>query len=1215
MRMGERCRLVILRVVEKSYTDSSMLMAHDAAFMRRSGLFAFFARGVFRRAVAKALVFTFLLQACLVWTPRGVEASGDGTIDSTIELNGDNSEGPTVASLTNYGQDIDTIGDLDGDGNNEIVVGMPSDGTGFTAGNVFIHFLRDDGTARKTTYIKRYVKNAPTFATGDDFGTSVAGIGDLDGDGVPDIAVGAVGDDTGASAAGAVYIIYLNEDGSIKSTVELNSSTTNGATGLLASDNYGSSVANIGDLNDDGVNDLAVGAQLDDTNGSSSGSWYIHFMNTDGSVDSTVKIHGTTTNGAAIDTGDQYGSSIAGLGDLNLDGVEDIAVGAPNRTGGTFLGGAIYIHFMNTDGSMDSTALINEDTANGPVFDSNDEWGESISLIGDLNNDGVKEIAVGAERGGLTTPDCGGVSECGAVNIMFMNTNGTIDSTVEITGNTANGPTLTASGDYGSGIADLGDLDGDGVEDIAVGAPLEDLPISGSGAVFFHYLNTNATLDSTARLDGTGTNGPTSLNTNDAYGEEVLGIGDLNDDGIEDIAVGNIGLTNGEMYISFLDTDGTPNSTVMIDGTTTNGPGTTSGYTSGMASLGDLNSDGVEDIAVGGSSTGTGGVFYIHYMNTDASMDSTVTISGATTNGPTGISANESYGASVANIGDLNDDGVIDIAVGAPNEDDGGSNNGSIFIHYMNTNGTIDSTVEINKLTANGPSALGNSSSNYGSAIAGIGDLNNDGVEDIAVGADYQAAGSPGDLGLVFIHFMNTDGTIDSTVTIGNGTANGPTLADDDRYGIVVTALGDYDGDSVEDIAVGASRNDTDGANAGIAFIHFLNSDGTVESTVALGNATANGPYLRAGDLYGSGIALIGDLDDNGTPDLAIGAPADLYMNEVPAGGVHIHFMHGSAPTNDPTLSNAVTSSRLRAGASSSYSFSFTLQNPVSGTLTITFPAGFTVTGALTGGTCVGGTIGTFGFTSSTLTAVKSGCQAGALTVSGGTVTNHSTPGRYHISWVNDDPGGGDIYLTDDDQVTVSANVDPTLTMNAGSQASVTACDGTFSGNGGTVALGALSVGAVSSSDASSLNHICTRLSTNASSGAVMTVKSLNGANGLVSASVPGDKIASPGGATTIVAGTAAYAICTGSAGGDRGNDAISGSASPARSSPFNGASCTSTGHNVGGLTTSAQSLWALSGPSQNAFVRVYVKAAISPVTPAHSDYTDTLTFIGTGTF
>jgi len=320
----------------------------------------------------------------------------------------------------------------------------------------------------------------------------------------------------------------------------------------------------------------------------------------------------------------------------------------------------------------------------------------------------------------------------------------------------------------------------------------------------------------------------------------------------------------------------------------------------------------------------------------------------------------------------------------------------------------------------------------------------------------------------------------------------------------------------------------------------------------------------------------------------------------------------GGGSTNDPTLNNSITASRLKAGASSTYDFGFTLQNAITGTLTITFPAGFTVTAAATSGACTGGTVGTFGFTAQTLTAVKTGCTAGALTLSGATVTNHSTPGAYTISWVNDDPGEGVIYIIDDDQVTVTGNVDPTLTFNAGMQDDATACDGTFSGNGGILALGVLTTGAVTSSDASSIDHICTRLSTNASGGASVTVRSANGTSGLVSTSVPVDTI--PSATATLVAGTAGYGLCTGSAGGDSGNDVISGSASPTRSAPFN-TTCTNAAHDVGGLTTSAQNLWTLSGPSQNAFVRTYVKAAISGTTAAHADYADTLTFVGTGTF
>ncbi len=103
-------------------------------------------------------------------------------------------------------------------------------------------------------------------------------------------------DDGDGADRGAVHIMFMNTDGSVDSTVEINDSTTNGPT-LTNNDHFGDSVANIGDLDGDGVNDLAVGAIYDDAGGTDRGAVHILFMNTDGSVDSTVEINDSTTNG------------------------------------------------------------------------------------------------------------------------------------------------------------------------------------------------------------------------------------------------------------------------------------------------------------------------------------------------------------------------------------------------------------------------------------------------------------------------------------------------------------------------------------------------------------------------------------------------------------------------------------------------------------------------------------------------------------------------------------------------------------------------------------------------------------------------------------------------------------------------------------------------------------------------------------------------------
>jgi hypothetical protein len=240
------------------------------------------------------------------------------------------------------------------------------------------------------------------------------------------------------------------------------------------------------------------------------------------------------------------------------------------------------------------------------------------------------------------------------------------------------------------------------------------------------------------------------------------------------------------------------------------------------------------------------------------------------------------------------------------------------------------------------------------------------------------------------------------------------------------------------------------------------------------------------------------------------------------------------------------------------------------------------------------------------LVATKTSC-AGATTLGGAHLTNPSSPGVYTITWTNDN-GSGDVVITDDDQINVSSNVDPSLSFNVGTSSS---CDGTFSGNGGTLALGTLDPGSVASSDASGVSHICTRVTTNAAVGAAVSVRSLYAS--LASASAPTDAINSS--TATLVPGTEGYGICVGSDVGHTGKDVTTPvGADPTAQAPFASA-CNVTTHNVGGLTTSAQTIWNLSGVSQNAFARVFLKAAISVLTPAHGDYTDTLTFIATATY
>ena len=352
--------------------------------------------------------------------------------------------------------------------------------------------------------------------------------------------------------------MFMNTDGSVDSTVEINDSTTNGPT-IGNGDRFGTSIANIGDLDGDGVNDLAVGAYLNDETSSNSGAVHIMFMNTDGSVDSTVEINDSTTNGPTIGNGYQFGSSIANIGDLDGDGVNDLAVGTHLDPAGGSKRGTVNIMFMNTDGSVKSTVEIDDTTTNGPTLSNNDRFGTSSADIGDLDGDGVDDLAVGAHF----DDECGSCGHDnpnrGAVHILFMNTDGSVDSTVEINSSTTNGPTLTNDDRVGTSVANIGDLDGDGVNDLVAGAIHDDEGGSNRGAVHIMFMNTDGSVDSTVDINSSTTNGP-SLEDSDTMGSSIANIGDLDGDGVDDLVVGAIndsvaglgGGNRGAVHIMFM---------------------------------------------------------------------------------------------------------------------------------------------------------------------------------------------------------------------------------------------------------------------------------------------------------------------------------------------------------------------------------------------------------------------------------------------------------------------------------------------------------------------------------------------------------------------------------------------------------------------------------------------------------------------------------------
>ncbi len=248
--------------------------------------------------------------------------------------------------------------------------------------------------------------------------------------------------------------------------------------------------------------------------------------------------------------------------------------------------------------------------------------------------------------------------------------------------------------------------------------------------------------------------------------------------------------------------------------------------------------------------------------------------------------------------------------------------------------------------------------------------------------------------------------------------------------------------------------------------------------------------------------------------------------------------------------------------------------------------------------------------TSGTDTLVADRCvriRVGTNAVSSGTGANQAvnpTAGANTIvvGGTMGDVGTIALSIVDSDQVTVTATVDPSLTFDLD-----TATSDTNSASPYSVALGTLTPGTPKSSDQSAINSIYVDLTTNATSGAVVTVRNANGADGLVSTSVPTDTIDSADG--TMSSATANYGICIESVTQTAG-------ATLTEVAPYDGTCVAGATDNVvGGLLATATNILTAASPINVGRAEILVNANATALTVAHNDYTDTLTFIATGTF
>ncbi len=368
--------------------------------------------------------------------------------------------------------------------------------------------------------------------TGDQFGRSIDLLGDLDDDGVPDLVVGASHDDDGADNAGAIWILFMNRDRSVRDFEKI-SQTRAGFSGPLGTANwFGKAVAAIGDLDGDGVEDVAVGAPADTI--SSNRAVFILLLNTDGTVKASTRI---------ANNAQEFGRAIAPLGDLDGDGVTELAIGDGY--------GRVYTYYLNPNGSVKSWHVYNDRRGATPGHDS--FYGLGLDTIGDVDGDGLLDLAIGDTALDLFGTDSGGFY------VSLVGLDGTPKSeTVMSPGAPGLNLVLPDYPNFGREIALLSDLDGNGVRDLAIGCSeyWSDVEAENSGAVFILLMNPDGSVLDHRRLSRRSGNLNRDIKSHQEFGISLAPIGDWNGDGIDDLAVGARFDDSGAIYLLMLN-DGT----------------------------------------------------------------------------------------------------------------------------------------------------------------------------------------------------------------------------------------------------------------------------------------------------------------------------------------------------------------------------------------------------------------------------------------------------------------------------------------------------------------------------------------------------------------------------------------------------------------------------------------------------------------------------------